>query len=343
MQRGAGREGERVAVVQRLAERGGRAPRPPRGRRRSTRGRRRSGGSGSAWPACRSGRPRCRRTRPGRTPAGPWRRTSRGRRSSPASGSSPSASGTGEASSCMTWPWNGLLVGVGHPADAALRHDLGLVAGVDLRLGPGVDVPQPDGVHRLRLVVEVAAEGARAGRRRPTAAAECAGRRPRRRRTGPRPRARARPAGRALATPVARPSVTTTPVTSASGTRVWFGLAAGGLAEDDVGARPGHPAVLVPDHGQRHRRDPAVLVPAVVEGGGSAACGPRRRTGRRRRRARRRSSSRSPSASSSSRSARKSIRSLPPGRGQAPVQCAPIPPTLLDMAAAGRPSSPGCW
>lgn len=36
------------------------------------------------------------------------------------------------------------------------------------------------------------------------------------------------------------------------------------------------------------------------------------------------------------------MRSLSPGRGHAPVQCAAIPPTLVDTAAAGIPSSPGC-
>ena len=57
-------------------------------------------------------------------------------------------------------------------------------------------------------------------------------------------------------------------------------------------------------------------------------------------------SSRSASESSSSKlpsASRIAIRSLPPGRGHAPVQCAAIPPTLLDMAATGRPSSPSTW
>ncbi|MDQ1169088.1 hypothetical protein QE392_000892 [Microbacterium proteolyticum] len=34
------------------------------------------------------------------------------------------------------------------------------------------------------------------------------------------------------------------------------------------------------------------------------------------------------------------MRSLSFGRGQAPVQCADMPPTLLDIATTGIPSSP---
>ena len=37
------------------------------------------------------------------------------------------------------------------------------------------------------------------------------------------------------------------------------------------------------------------------------------------------------------------MRSLSPGRGHAPVQCAAMPPTLLDIAATGSPSSPSTW
>ena len=55
-------------------------------------------------------------------------------------------------------------------------------------------------------------------------------------------------------------------MTSASGTRREVGVGPGGLAEDDVRAGPGHPAVVVADDGQRHGPDPAVVVPAVVEG-----------------------------------------------------------------------------
>ena len=100
---------------------------------------------------------------------------------------------------------------------------------------------------------------------------------------------------------------------------------------------------VVPHDGQRHRRDPAVVGAAVVEGGGEPLA---HLAGERGVVEGVRVDGEQPLALAEQLvqvGQEADALAVRPGRGQAPVQCAPMPPTLLDMAAPGRPSSPGCW
>ena len=149
----------------------------------------------------------------------------------------------------------GVLVGVGHPGDAALLDDRGVPARVVLRLRSPGDVAQPDGEHHLRLVVEVAAQRRRSdpGREQHLRRAQRVGGHDH----------EARPHLVVAAVPAVADHHTDGAAVlhqhpahlrlrEEPGRRV----VAGRATEDDVGAAPDQRAVVPDMHGQRHRPDP---------------------------------------------------------------------------------------
>ncbi len=118
--------------------------------------------------------------------------------------------------------------------------------------------------------------------------------------------------------------------------------AGGQRAEHGVGPGPARCRAWARGAGQRHGLHLAAGRPAVVEGRGQPGQG-RPRPGRRVEPSVVTRSSRAASASRSchSVSLMKAMRSLPYGEGQAQVQCAPMPPTLVDSEASGMSSWSG--
>ena len=197
-----------------------------------------------------------------------------------------------------------------------------------------------DREHHLRLVVEVAAERVRAGCRTPTAAAECAARRRRPPRPG-RARCASRPSGgRAPSTPAARPSVDEHAGHERLVVEVEVRVRAGRVAEHDVGARPDQAAIGAPVDGQRHPLHSRRRLAVVVDDGGEALAhdGAERRAVERVGRHAEQAVGLVEQLVEVGRGTR--CARCPPGRGHAAVQCADMPPTFVDIAATGRPSSP---
>ena len=261
----------------------------------------------------------------------------------PGTTGSSSASGTGEASSCMIWPWNGTssvngtqltpLCSLSAPSAATWSRG---ADGVDEPLR----VPDADGEDHLRLVVEVAPErvGTDAG--------------------GPEQLRRAQRIGGhhdgagAHAVRLARAQVADLDAGGAAVLdehagherlveEVELGVRAGDVAEHDVGARPHQAAVVPPMHRERHPLHACCRVTALVHGRREALAHDGTERGRVER------VGRDPEQAvglveqvvevgRGRRCAR-----CRPAAGQAAVQCADMPPTLLDIAATGSPSSPG--
>ena len=240
----------------------------------------------------------------------------------PGVGTSSAASGTGEASSCMTWPWKGSASVKGTQLTPLCGTISGSSRGSTSASGTCRDVAQPDGEDRLRLVVEVPAQRRAGGRRRPRAAAACAARRRPPRRTGPGTTCSSPVRRSRTRTPVARPSATHDLGHQRLGDEGEVRVRPGDVAEDDVRAGPGDPAVVAaagrraasgrpggPRPGSSSSASPSRLRTSAANGASSKAWAST-------------FSSRSPSASSSSRSGRKPIRSLSPGprAGAGPVR-----------------------
>ena len=164
----------------------------------------------------------------------------------------------------MTWPWKGSASVNGTQLTPLCGTISGSSRGSTSSSRHVPDVAQPDGEDRLRLVVEVPAQ-----RGRPDAG-------------GPQQLRRAQRVGGHHHEPgphdvlgaglqVAHPHPGGAAVLDQHlgdqrlGDEGEVRVGPGDLAEDDVGAGPGDPAVGLPLHRQRHRADPPVLGPAVVE------------------------------------------------------------------------------
>ncbi len=243
----------------------------------------------------------------------------------------------------MTWPWNGISSVNGTQLTPLYSLSVRSRRAVGARRS-GHDVADAHREHDLRLVVEVAAErvGTDAGGPQQLRGAQGVG--------GdhhePRPHGvRLARCGRSRDLDAGSTAVLDEhPGDERLVVEGEVRVRAGRVAEHDVRARPHQAAVVAAVHGQRHplharRRRRGPRRPRRRAARARAA-----RTASRRRRRVVTPSSRSASVEQLVEVGRGSaMRSLPPGRGHAPVQCAAMPPTLLDIAATGRPSSPSTW